>query len=147
MIVLFAGSGPFAVATAAAAGFSSEDLLAVVAVVVVAGVAADNVEPAADLFVIGSNGSFVLAALEVFVVVLLLLLLGPFALLVLLVLLLLLWPPAVVITGTDLTCRREWTMAEQGMWIRIVIQVGCVNWTQHNYGCVHVGPFECLVDP
>lgn len=146
MIVLFAGSGPFAVATAAAAGFSSEDLLAVVAVVVVAGVAADNVEPAADLFVIGSNGSFVLAALEVFVVVLLLLL-GPFALLVLLVLLLLLWPPAVVITGTDLTCRREWTMAEQGMWIRIVIQVGCVNWTQHNYGCVHVGPFECLVDP
>lgn len=77
--MLFAGSaGTFAV-------FCSEDLLAVGAAVA----AADNVEPAAELFAIGSNESFVLAALEVFVVVVLLL--G--------VLLLLLWPPAVVITG------------------------------------------------
>lgn len=52
----------------------------------------DNVEPAAELFAIGSNESFVLAALEV------LLLLGAFALLDVVVLLLL-WPPAVVITG------------------------------------------------
>lgn len=79
VLLLFAGSaGTFAV-------FCSEDLLAVG----VAVAAADNVEPAAELFAIGSNESFVLAALEVFVVVVLLL--G--------VLLLLLWPPAVVITG------------------------------------------------
>lgn len=80
VLLLFAGSaGTFAV-------FCSEDLLAVGAAVA----AADNVEPAAELFAIGSNESFVLAALEVFVVVVLLL--G-------VLLLLLLWPPAVVITG------------------------------------------------
>lgn len=82
VIVLFAGSAD------TLAVFCSEDLLAVG----VAVAAADNVEPAAELFAIGSNESFVLAALEV------LLLLGAFALLDVVVLLLL-WPPAVVITG------------------------------------------------
>lgn len=75
--------------------FWSEDLLVVVG----------NVEAAAEIFALGSNESFVLAALEVFVA--LLLLLAPFALL----LLLLLWPPPVrfVITGALWTnCTWGW---------------------------------------
>lgn len=96
-----AGAAVVLVVSLAPVAFCSEGCFGAVGVTVVetaaATAAVDDVEPAAEFFAIGSNESFVLAALEVFVApfaLLLLLMLGP--------------PPAVfVIRGalwTDFTC-------------------------------------------